>query len=111
MNARSQFFKIFILLFSFTLWSSFAPGPPSDTHTIIIQDMKFDPDELLVKKGDKVKFINQDMVIHNVTEENKSWASPTLAPKSSWTLEVKRNLKYYCSFHPMMKGKLIVKEK
>lgn len=100
-----------LLLFSIVFWSSFTPDTPPVTHTVVINHMKFEPAELVVKRGDTVKFINRDLVIHNITEENKRWASPTIAPKSSWSLVVKEKVNYYCSFHPVMKGKLLVKEK
>lgn len=72
--------------------------------------MKFVPAEIIVASGDKVIFVNKDMVIHNVTEEKKSWASPTIAPKESWTYTAKSSLAYYCSLHPMMKGRIKVKK-
>lgn len=110
MKDKFIFPSVFVI-FSLIFWCSFSPDTQSVTHTVVIKNMKFEPSELLVKKGDSVKFINQDLVIHNITEENKRWASPSIAPESSWSCVVKEKVNYYCSFHPIMKGKLLVKEK
>lgn len=100
-----------LLLISLLFYSYFPPGPSAgSTHSVEIRNMKFVPAELRVHKGDSVIFLNCDLVVHNVTEKNKTWASPTLAPKSSWTYVVKQDLSYYCSFHPMMKGRIELKE-
>ncbi|MEP6724810.1 MAG: plastocyanin/azurin family copper-binding protein [Bacteroidota bacterium] len=78
-------------------------------HKIEINQMKFDPSELKVKKGDKVVFVNSDIVTHDVTEEkNKSWTSDPLKPGEYWTLVVTESAQYFCSLHPVMKGKIIV---
>lgn len=105
----NNYFKILLLLLLLTVWSSFTPETHSVTHIVLIKNMKFEPSELVVNKGDSVKFINQDLVIHNITEENRHWASPTIAPKTSWTYVVRKKVNYYCSFHPVMKGKLLIK--
>jgi plastocyanin len=81
------------------------------THTVEIVQMKFKPAELMVNKGDKVVFINHDMVTHNVTESTgKSWKSPDIPTGKSWSMVVAKNANYYCTFHPVMKGKILVKQ-
>src|SRR6185503_10840399 len=79
-------------------------------HTIEIKQMKFQPAELIVQKGDTVVWINNDIVAHDVTEEsNKSWTSSLMPVGQSWSLVVTQSADYYCSIHVVMKGKLIVK--
>jgi plastocyanin len=79
------------------------------THTVEISQMVFLPAEIIVKKGDKVTFINHDLVAHDITEESsKAWTSSPLQSQQSWTLEVTASSDYYCSLHPVMKGKIIV---
>jgi plastocyanin len=78
-------------------------------HTILIKQMKFEPAELNLRKGDTVLWINMDITDHDVTEEaRKAWASPKLLIGNSWTKVVKESTDYYCSIHVVMKGKLIV---
>ena len=72
--------------------------------------MQFQPSELSVKKGDTVVFINKDIVAHDVTEEkSKEWRSSPLLTDQSFKLVVTKTADYYCSLHPVMKGKIQVK--
>ena len=82
--------------------------PKPGLYKIEISHMKFEPAELKVKKGDKVVFVNNDMVTHDVTEEkNKSWTSSPLKPGEYWTLTVTESDGYFCNLHPVMKGKIV----
>src|SRR5689334_23003779 len=78
-------------------------------HTVEIKQMKFQPAELIVQKGDTVIWINNDIVAHDVTEQsNKEWTSSLMPVGQSWSLVVTQSADYYCSIHVVMKGKLIV---
>ncbi len=78
--------------------------------TITIKQMQFNPAVLTVKAGDTVLWINKDIVAHNITEEkSKAFYSDTLAVGKSWKMAVKDSAGYYCSIHPTMKGKLVLK--
>lgn len=79
------------------------------TYTVEIKQMKFQPEVLIVQKGDTVVWINNDIVAHDVTEElNKDWTSSLLPVGQSWSLVVSQSADYYCSIHVVMKGKLVV---
>ncbi len=83
--------------------------PDSKLYKIEINNMKFEPAELKVKKGDKVVFVNYDMMLHDVTEEqHKSWSSSPLKTGEYWMLTVTENVNYFCSLHQVMKGKIVV---
>lgn len=78
-------------------------------HSVEMIQMKFFPAELKVRKGDKVVFVNHDLVAHDITEESKKlWNSSPLASDQTWILEVTESVSYYCSIHPVMKGKIVV---
>jgi plastocyanin len=77
-------------------------------HVVEIKDMKFQPSELTVHKGDTVTWINRDMVAHDVTQQNKAWASPPLSPDTKWKKVITQSDSYYCSIHMVMKGILKV---
>ncbi|MGV8880458.1 MAG: plastocyanin/azurin family copper-binding protein [Sphingobacteriaceae bacterium] len=79
-------------------------------HVVEIKDMKFQPAALLVHKGDTVIWINKDMVAHDITEENKAWASPALPSGVSWKKAITTNESYYCSIHVVMKGRLTIEK-
>lgn len=80
-----------------------------ETHIVTIDNMKFNPETLTIKKGDKVTFTNNDIVAHNATELKNAWASPLLANGQSWTFSPEMSSDYYCTVHVVMKGKIIVK--
>lgn len=85
------------------------PKNTATFHTVLIKQMKFEPAELTLHKGDTVLWINKDITDHDVTEETKkAWASPKLPVGKSWMKVVKESVDYYCSIHVVMKGKLIV---
>ena len=80
-----------------------------ETYTVEIKQMQFVPAELKVKEGDAVVFVNHDLVAHDVTEAGeKKWNSSALQDGGSWTLIATESSDYYCSIHPVMKGKIIV---
>ena len=73
--------------------------------------MKFLPDYLEVSKGDTVRFVNNDLVVHDVTEElDKAWTSSLLPAGKSWDLAVMQSAAYFCSLHEVMKGEIVVKQ-
>ncbi len=80
------------------------------TDTVIIRQMQFIPAELKVKKGDTVVWINKDMVEHTVaSERRKMFYSDTLPVGASWKLAASDSATYFCTIHPTMKGKLVLK--
>ena len=85
------------------------PETEAKVHIVEIKQMKFEPAEIRVRKGDKVQWVNKDITNHDVTEEsNKEWASSPLTTGQSWTLVVTESANYYCNLHQVMKGKIIV---
>ncbi|MBN8835508.1 MAG: cupredoxin domain-containing protein [Sphingobacteriales bacterium] len=78
------------------------------TQKVVIENMQFNPGQVTLMPGDTVLFINKDIVAHNVTEENKAWASPNLPANQEFKIKVDTSFNYFCSLHPVMKGKVIV---
>ena len=100
--------KNLIILLIATLGSC-SSKPAPQTHTVEIKQMAFVPAEMKIRKGDKVRFINYDIVAHNITEEpSKAWSSSPLQTEQSWTVEPEVSANYYCSLHPVMKGRIVV---
>jgi plastocyanin len=78
-------------------------------HVVEIKQMKFEPREIKVHKGDRVLWINKDITDHDVTEQlTKAWASSPLASGESWSMVVTESADYYCNLHQVMKGKIVV---
>jgi len=79
------------------------------THTIEINKMKFNPEELTISSGDTVVWLNNDITNHCITEVNKTWTSGALTPGQSFKKVVTKNTDYFCAIHVVMKGKITVK--
>lgn len=78
-------------------------------YIISISQMKFNPEEIKVHKGDTVIWKNEDLVPHCVTElNNKAWTSLVIPPGGSWKMAVLQSSDYYCAIHQVMKGKIVV---
>jgi len=94
-------------------------GAPSNTLAtsvttpvshVSIQSLQFSPTILEVKKGDIVEWKNDDLVPHTAT--SPEFDSGALKSGQSWrhTFTKAGNFPYKCTFHPQMKGVVIVKE-
>ena len=90
--------------------SSEPPKKAPKRYTVEIKQMRFEPAVLNAHEGDTVIFRNADLVTHNVTESvSKSWASGPLPEGAAWQFIVAKNADYYCSLHPVMKGRIVVR--
>ncbi len=80
------------------------------TDTVVIHQMQFNPAEIAITKGDTIVWINKDLVDHNVTEEkSKAFVSDTIHVGKMWKRAFTTDANYYCTIHPTMKGKIIIK--
>lgn len=80
------------------------------TDTVIISGMKFNPEELYVHPSDTVLWINEDIVTHNVTKyPGEEWTSGALATGASWKRVMNDSASYFCSIHPTMRAKVLIK--
>jgi plastocyanin len=80
------------------------------THTVTIEGMRFQPDSLMIARGDTVVWVNNDLVPHTATSEAGSFDSQIIHPEKSWkfTATKKGEFAYTCTFHPTMKAILHV---
>jgi plastocyanin len=89
-----------------------APSPePSPVSTIHIKNFAFVPDTVTIHPGSTVRFVEDDETPHTVTAVDKSFDSGNLSQKDTWkhTFATEGTYKYYCTYHPYMKGTIIVK--
>ncbi|QRM57923.1 amicyanin (plasmid) [Sinorhizobium sp. BG8] len=77
-------------------------------HVIIIARMQFGTVPAL-RVGDVITWRNDDIFRHTATARDKSF-DIDLPPKSERSMTVKQagEAEFYCSFHPMMVGRLDV---
>ena|SRR5687768_12692549 len=84
--------------------------PP--TRTVVIQNFRFKPANITVKRGTKVRWINKDSTAHTATANNgRSFDSGLLRKGQRYTHTFKSagKKKYHCEIHPLMKGSVVVK--
>ena len=84
------------------------------THTIVIDNMRFTPDTLTVRRGDRVVWRNNDLVPHTATATTgttKVFDSGSIEPGASWSTTLRKagGVPYVCTFHPGMAATLTVK--
>jgi len=86
-----------------------APAFASAVTQVSMRNLQFSPVTIEVKKGDVVEWKNDDLVPHTAT--SASFNSGTIVSGQSWrhTFTNAGNFPYVCTFHPQMKGVVIVK--
>ncbi len=105
-----------LLLLLVSSASLFALGASSDepepvVHQVAIRQMKFVPEVLEVKAGDRIVWVNEDIFPHTVTATDGSPDSGLMKQNQTWTWipDEKGEHAYVCAYHPTMKGKVVVK--
>jgi len=83
------------------------------THTVEIKGFKYSPEILTLTVGDTVRWVNLDAAPHTATAGNENWDSGKLKRGEEWSFTTTETGKtqYICTYHPVMKGLLIVKER
>ena len=86
-----------------------ADGPAS--AQIKIDNFTFGPTSLTVSSGTTVTWINNDDVPHTVVSDDKVFKSKALDTddKFSYTFTKPGTYNYFCSVHPKMTAKIVVK--
>lgn len=103
---RTKAWRLFLGVM-LAVFSTSSEARHPQVYTVLIKEMKFVPAQIQLKKGDVVVWINQDLVVHDVTEAKaRAWRSPEIAPGKSWRLVAHQSVTYFCSFHPLMKGSI-----
>ena len=99
------------LLFSSQITAADAQRPSQGAaHTVVIENMQYNPPELHVHRGERIVWLNKDLFPHTVTAASRAFDSGSIAANSSWTYVASKpgEYPYGCTFHPTMKGILKV---
>ena len=85
-----------------------AAGDDPVEHIVEIRAFKFAPDVQPVMAGDRITWVNRDIVPHTATASDKSWDTGTIPKGGSKTVTITHGMsvEYFCRFHPMMKASL-----
>ncbi len=91
-----------------------AADPPNETKalpTVRIDNFSFIPQTLTIPAGAKVTWVNRDDVPHTVRSVGKKFKSgvPDTDEQFSYTFSALGTNDYYCSVHPHMTGRIIVR--
>ncbi|MDD5415411.1 MAG: cupredoxin family copper-binding protein [Candidatus Daviesbacteria bacterium] len=81
-------------------------------NQVIIEKNSFNPQEISIKAGDTVTWVNNDSYNHTVTGSNGAFDSGNMASgtKFSFTFPKAGTFSYACSIHPFMQGSVVVSE-
>lgn len=84
----------------------------SATNVVTIDNFTFAPMDLTVPAGAQVTWINKDDVPHTVVSVDHKFKSRALDTdeKFSYTFQDPGTYEYFCSVHPKMTAKIIVKK-
>jgi plastocyanin len=83
-----------------------------EPNEIVIDNFTFGPHDLTVAVGTTVKWMNHDDIPHTVVEtSSRVFRSKALDTDDtySFTFASAGTFSYFCSLHPQMTGKIIVK--
>jgi plastocyanin len=81
------------------------------TVTITIGNFTFTPREMAIAPGTTVTWVNHDDIPHTVVETNTSFRSKALDTDDTFSLTFAKagEYSYFCSLHPHMTGRIVVK--
>lgn len=86
-------------------------GKPASQYQVTIRDFSFQPMTLTVSKGATVVWTNKDEEPHTVVSTDSAFKSKALDTDDqfSFTFDKQGTYEYFCSVHPRMTGKIVVK--
>jgi plastocyanin len=91
-------------------WHAGAAGTePARTHRVVIHGLKYEPETLVVRRGDTVVWVNDDPMPHTVTAAG-GFDSRSIEAGKSWRFVARRagDYRYVCTLHSNMQGSLRV---
>ena len=83
------------------------------TIEVKIDNFTFNPQQITVKAGDTVIWVNHDDIPHTVTSKTMAFRSKAMDTddKFSFTFATPGKFDYFCSLHPHMTGTIVVEAK
>lgn len=89
-----------------------AHGGPHEV-TVRIARFAFDPVMIEIVVGDTVTWVNADLAPHTATADDGAWGTGALdrGGAERITIEAEGAHRYFCAFHPHMKGVVVVRRK
>ena len=103
------------------MWAIMHPANAENVATVLgvalkpveisIDNFTFTPPEVTITSGTTVKWVNHDDIPHAVAEKSIAFRSPPLDTGEGFShvFETAGEVQYFCSLHPHMVGRIIVK--
>jgi plastocyanin len=90
--------------------STTAGAAGGQTITVVMTNRAYDPQQVTLKVGDTVTWVNQDAPQHDVVANNGEFKSQLFdkGQSFSYTFTKAGTYPYHCSIHPGMTGTVIV---
>jgi plastocyanin len=100
-----------LILFTGTLVVAAGDQPKAATAAVTIDNFTFAPQELTVSAGTTVVWTNHDDIPHTIVSTDGVFKSKVRDTDEafSFTFTKAGTYSYYCSVHPRMTGKVIVR--
>ena len=88
---------------------AFATAAWAETE-IKIEDFKFVPKDVVVQKGEMIKWTNLGAVVHTSTSDTEVWDSGDIQPDKFYKRKFNETgfFPYHCEYHTTMKGTIRV---
>jgi plastocyanin len=88
-----------------------APPAASQPNTVVMSNIAFGPDSIIVSVGTSVVWQNNDGVNHTATSDTGLFDTGIISPgtSKSLTFNAAGRFPYHCTVHPMMTATVIVK--
>lgn len=85
-------------------------GFNGSTAVVDIRNFAFNPQQITVKNGDKVRWTNNDFVAHKITSDTGIFVSEIIDTGKffEFIFTSVGEFPYHCAIHPSMTGKIIV---
>jgi plastocyanin len=86
------------------------PARSKDGVVVRVSNFSYVPRSLHVRTGQTVTFVNDDAEAHTVRDPSHSFDSGAIDPQAQWRHTFSRPgvYVYTCSFHPYMRGRIVV---
>ena len=83
----------------------------ANINTVELIDFSFQPNEIIIAKGETVEWVNRDSAKHSVIDDNNKFNSQLIGKDEifTYTFNEAGTYSYYCGLHPFMKATVIVK--
>lgn len=81
----------------------------AESATVEMRQLKFEPAEIEIKAGDKVAFVNRDLVPHTATGDGFDTGTLRNGERKEIAFPTAGEFSYLCKFHRHMTGRVRVR--